>query len=132
MSNELATWRQQMESSMVSTMKGIKALSDGYQILAKEIDEIKQDLTKRIYLSNTHLIELRRLVREKASEICRLKGYEYKKAYRFIIQAIWRSVNDQYNVPSYRELPEAYYKEIVEKVQAFNLPAVIEERIKVA
>jgi len=117
---------------MVSTMKGIKALSDGYQILAKEIDEIKQDLTKRIYLSNTHLIELRRLVREKASEICRAKGYEYKKAYRFIIQAIWRSVNDQYNVPSYRELPEAYYKEIVEKVQAFNLPTVIEERISAA
>jgi hypothetical protein len=132
LSKELILWQQQMENSVLGAMKGIKALSDGYQILAKEIDEIKQDLTKRIYLSNTHLIELRRLVREKASEICKLKGYEYKKAYRFIIQAIWRSVNDQYNVPSYRELPEAYYKEIVEKVQAFNLPTVIEERISAA
>lgn len=132
MSNMLTIWQQQMEDGVASTMRSVKAISDACLALSREVDEIKRDLSKRIYLSNTHLIMVKKAARERAAAICKEKSFEYKKAYRFIIQAIWRSINDQYNVPSCRELPEAYYKEIVEHIEAFNLPAVVEDRIKAA
>lgn len=129
MSNQLITWRQEMEDSMVSTMKIMSTLSVGFETLTREVQDIKQDLKKRIYLSNTHMVSLKRIVKERAARICKDNDYDYKKAYRYIIQAIWRTVNDQYNVPCYRELPDAYYNEIAESVNSWILSETIAERI---
>ncbi len=132
MSNDLSVWRLQMEASVVSTMRSMSAISKGMAALGNRVDSIENEMRKRIYLSNTHLIMVKKAAKERAAAICKEKSFEYKKAYRFIIQAIWRSINDQYNVPSCRELPEAYYKEIVEHIEAFNLPSVVEDRIRAA
>ncbi len=126
------TWRQEMESNVVSSMKMVSTLASGVETIVNEIEDIKKKLDKRIYLSNSQLIAVKKVVREKASMICKQKGFEYKKSYRFIIQAIYGHINGQYNVPSYRELPELYYNEIIESIEAWNLPIIVEQRIKAA
>lgn len=131
MSN-LTTWRQEMEQSLVSTMKSVSALSTGLDALSKEVQEIKADMSKRIYLSAVKLNIVKKSVKERAAAICNEKGYEYKKAYRYIIQALYRSLNEKYNVTQYRELPDMYYKEIIEFINNWNLPQVIEKRIEAA
>lgn len=131
MSNLIA-WRQEMEQSMISTMKSVSALSAGLDALTKEVQEIKADMSKRIYLSAVKLNIVKKSVKERAAAICNEKGYEYKKAYRYIIQALYRSLNEKYNVTQYRELPDMYYKEIIEYINNWNLPVTIEKRIEAA
>lgn len=131
MSNLIA-WRQEMEQSMISTMKSVSALSAGLDALTKEVQGIKADMSKRIYLSAVKLNIVKKTVKERAAAICNEKGYEYKKAYRYIIQALYRGLNEKYNVTQYRELPDMYYKEIIEYINNWNLPATIEKRIEAA
>jgi hypothetical protein len=132
MNEELTVWRKEMNDCMISAMKNVKRLSDSIVLLANDIEEIKDTLKKRVYLSNSHLMQVKKAVNTKTSEICKETGYEYRKAYRFIIQAIYRSINGQYNVPSYRELPEAYFLEILEAISIWKIPSTIEERIQAA
>lgn len=126
------TWRQEMETNVVSSMRMVSTLASGVETIANEIEDIKKKLDKRIYLSNSQLMAVKKAVREKAALICRQKGFEYKKSYRFIVQALYRSINGQYNVPSYRDLPELYYNEIIEAIEVWNLPIIVEQRIKAA
>ena len=107
-------------------------LASSVEAIARETEDIKKKLYKRIYLSNSQLIAVKKAVREKAALICKQKGFEYKKSYRFIVQALYGCINGQYNVPSYRELPELYYNEIIEAIEAWNLPIIVEQRIKAA
>lgn len=130
--SELTTWRNEMQLSMVNTMKNVSLLSTGLETLTREVQEIRADISKRIYLSAVKLNLVKNAVKIRTSEICKEKGYVYKQAYRFIIQALYRGLNEKYNVTQYRELPDTYYKEIIEYIENWNLPAVIEKRIEVA
>lgn len=132
MNEDLVIWREEMNKCMISTMKNVSKLTDGMVTLSKDVDELRKTLTKRVYLSNSHLIAVKKAVCSKTSEICKISGFDYKKAYRYIIQAIYKSVNGQYNVPSYRELPEAFYDEIIEAINGWNLPSYLVEKIKAA
>lgn len=132
MNDELTQWKNEMNSCMISTMKNVTRLSDSMVLLANDIADIKDTLKKRVYLSNSHLMAVKKAVNVKTSEICKQCGYEYRKAYRYVIQAVYRSINGQYNVPSYRELPEAYFLEIIEAISLWKLPKMIEERIEAA
>lgn len=130
MTEDLIHWRGEMNKCMLSTMQNVAKLTDNIVLLKKDIEDIQNTLTKRIYLSNSHLIAVKKAVSEKTAEICRKSGFTYRTAYRVIIQAIYRSINGQYNVPSYRELPEAFYDEIIEAIKGWNLPSLIEQRIR--
>jgi hypothetical protein len=121
-----------MENSMVSTMKSVSVLSVGFETLTREVQEIRADISKRIYLSAVKLNLVKKAVKSRAADICTEKGYEYRKAYRYVIQALYRGLNDKYNVTQYRELPDIFYKEIIEYIESWNLPTTIEARIEAA
>ena len=127
--SDLMIWRNEMESSLVSTMKNVSVLSVGFEALTKQVQEIRADIDKRIYLSAVRLNLVKRAVKCRTSAICIEKHFEYKNAYRHIIQALYSQLNEKYNVTQYRELPDIFYKEIIEYIESWNLPEAIERRI---
>ena len=74
MNNQLSTWQQQMESSVVSTMKSISTLANNFQALTKEVKDIREDLDNRIYLSHAHQNILSKAVKEKVRYLLEQKN----------------------------------------------------------
>lgn len=137
--SKLLNNQKQLYENMNNLVLSQGTNAEAFVKVNSELDQIKSTLSdhelkliKRIYLSNSHLRELSKQVKDRVASICKAYGYDYKKASKILFKAIYSDINGQYNVPGYRELPEAYFEEIIESVKCWNLTSIVEQRIKAA
>lgn len=119
MNNQLSTWQQQMESSVVSTMKSISTLANNFQALTKEVKDIREDLDNRIYLSHAHQNILSKAVKEKVRYLLEQKNLNYKDYSKKIFSAIWTSLKDKYSVAVYADIPDREFDNALEFIRTW-------------
>jgi len=117
--NQLSTWQQQMESSVVSTMKSISTLANNFQALTKEVKDIREDLDNRIYLSHAHQNILSKAVKEKVRYLLEQKNLNYKDYSKKIFSAIWTSLKDKYSVAVYADIPDREFDNALEFIRTW-------------
>ena len=98
----------------------------GFELRLSNVEEV---IKKDIYLTNSQLREVARQVKSKVRVICLEKGYDYRTTSKFLFHAIYSSINGQYNVMSYRELPRMFFTDIIDKIQAWAPTEEFEKRI---
>jgi len=98
----------------------------GFELRLSNVEEV---IKKDIYLTNSQLREVSRQVKSKVFNLCLEKGYGYQAVSKFLFHAIYSSINGQYNVMSYRELPRMFFTEIIDKIQAWTPTEEFEKRI---
>lgn len=124
-SNDIAQLLAKLTESQIITNNTLA----GFDVRLRKVEGIVE---KEIYLTNAQLREVSRQVKDRVSAIRKEKGYNYKLSSKILFQAIYRSINGQYNVPSYRELPRAYFTDIIDAIKSWQVTAIIEERISAA
>lgn len=111
---------------------GLK-LKEEFTGIKKSITEIKdvvavheELIEKKIPLTSVEKMEVQRHVSAKVSEIARnlkinsMDILGIKIARKYLFPDIWRTIKNQYNVPSYHYLPSKFYSEILERVDTYK------------
>jgi len=96
----------------------------------KRMNYLEDSLDKRIFVSSGQRLEIRKHVKAAVASIAKRKEWDYKIVSKVLFNAIYSDLNEQYNVPSYNDLPAKYFGEIVEKIDDWRPNQVIKDRVE--
>jgi hypothetical protein len=137
MNEELMTLKQEMELSLKSMMQAqiitsnsVKELTENYCKVNERLNVHDELFKKRIYFSSVQKLQYRKQIKDKVKSIVDYNRFNYQKASGILFQSIHRDINESKFVTSYHELPAAYYDEIIEAVNCWNMTESICERIE--
>jgi len=125
--NDLVVWRQQMNQSMIDTMKNIASLSSGFEVLTNRLDsltnemtDVKKDIKTRIYVSPLHKNLLQKAVNNRVRFLTEKYFIDYKHWSKKIFQALWRALKDKYSISVYCELPDIEFDNALEFIRTWE------------
>ncbi len=120
MSNELVQIRaemEQLEQSVLASIKGVRALSQTMLDATKRIDILEEQMKKRIYVSPVHKNMLQKAVNNHVRALTEQYGINYKASSKRIFQSVWRSLKDKYSISVYSELPDIEFENALEFIR---------------
>jgi hypothetical protein len=127
---------EQLAESQINANKAIAGIAVKVKDINMKVDSVEDRVThvekildKRVYLDAVEKKELTKHVRDKVKSYLAPGTLEYKKASRYLYNAIWGELKNRYNVMSYDFLPSKYFDEIVEYVDKWQITPSLQERI---
>lgn len=98
---------------------------------SKRLDAHDEILQKRVYITSGKARTLQEKVKEKVKEICDENRLNYKTTKSKIFPRVWSKIKAKYDVANYRELPELFWKEILEYLNDMTVYVgdIVEEEI---
>jgi len=127
---------EQLAESQINANRAIAGIAVKVKDINMKVDSmedrvlnVEKILDKRVYLDAVEKKELTKHVRDKVKSYLALGTPEYKKASRYLYNAIWGELKNRYNVMSYDFLPSKYFDEIVEYVDKWQMTPSLQERI---
>jgi hypothetical protein len=127
---------EQLAESQINVNRAMAGLVGKVKDVVVKVDNVEERianvekvLDKRVYLDAVEKKELTKHVKDKVKTYLMPGTDEYKKASRYLYNAIWGELKNRYNVMSYDFLPSKYFDEIVEYVDKWQITPSLQERI---
>ncbi len=127
---------EQLAESQINVNRAMAGLVGKVKDVAVKVDNVEERianvekvLDKRVYLDAVEKKELTKHVKDKIKTYLTPGTDEYKKASRYLYNAIWGELKNRYNVMSYDFLPSKYFDEIIEYVDKWQITPSLQERI---
>jgi hypothetical protein len=118
--NELALLREELEKSMLTTMKSVRALTQSYTDLTGRISTLEEQMRKRIYVSPAHKNIVQKAVNNKVRALTEKYCIDYKVGAKRLFQAIWRALKDKYSISVYGELPDIEFDTALDFIRTWE------------
>ena len=93
--------------SLVILRKMLGALEGQEQRLVSmetKVAFVEQQLVHEVYITQRQAMELKRSVAQRVRKLCK-DDADYRNRSKKLFSALWRSVQKEFEVPGYRELP---------------------------
>jgi hypothetical protein len=130
MDNELALWREEIRDTVLSAVKGVRAVNQMLQDATQRIDILEDQMKKRIYVSPAHKNLLQKAVNNHVRALLDQYGIEYKVGSKKVFQALWRSLKDKYSISVYGEIPDIEFDNALDFIRHWEDETLL-NRLKV-
>lgn len=123
-----------LQISMQELAKSMTVMNYDYASFKKEtakrLDAHDEILQKRVYITSGKARTLQEKVKEKVKTVCDENKISYKENKSKIFPRVWSKIKAKYDVANYRELPELFWKEILEYLNdmTINVKDIVEEK----
>lgn len=109
-----------IKKSLEQSLGAMYTLTNNMQSVVEQVKEHDQLLKRRVYLSMIHGRLLTKTIREKVSQVCVDYKLNYRQSAKLMYSAIYNGLYEAYGVNSYRELPDIFFDDILERVRHWN------------
>lgn len=114
-----------LEVTMQELAKSLTVMNYDYADFKKDtikkLNEHDEILQKRVYITSGKARTLQEKVKEKVKKICFENNLDYKKNRSKVFPRVWTKIKAKYDVANYRELPEIFWKEILEYLRDMSI-----------
>ena len=124
-----------LEVTMQELAKSLTVMNYDYadfkKDTVKKLNEHDKILQKRVYITSGKARTLQEKVKEKVKEVCKENELDYHKYKSKVFPRVWSKIKAKYDVANYRELPELFWKEILEYLRdmSINVQDIVKEEI---
>jgi hypothetical protein len=106
------------------------SFNNKFMEITSRLNSLEKELATRVYVSSGQRSVIRKHVKAAVMDISAKQGWEYKLVSRKLFNAIYESLNSQYNVPSYTDLPAKEFEEIIYRIDNWKLKLFVKENIE--
>lgn len=104
-------------------------LSEKIQNHSSRLSDIEEMLEKRVYITAGEMLQIKRHIKSAVTSIAQREGWQYSKVSRSLFSAIYSDINDQYDVPSYHDLPSKYFTNIISKIDHWSPDQLMRDKL---
>lgn len=112
-----------LTNNQINTNNALLGFKNQMEDTAKTLKRHEEMLAKRVYLSPKEASEVRIAVCEKVRNIAYNKNLEYQFVRKYLFQRIYKALDENFGVATYRELPSMKMNEIlafIKKVKIYT------------